>query len=93
MWIANRQGPSMNTLTIAFAIILIVAGCLFWLTPVPGGVPAMAVGFALLICSSERAANRILNWRINSARFNKAFTWIEDISPTRLADTLRRTRP
>lgn len=83
----------MNMLTIAFAIILIVAGCLFWLTPIPGGAPAMAIGFALLICSSERAARVITNWRINHKRFNKAFIWIEDVSPARLADTLRRTKP
>ncbi|NNE24376.1 MAG: hypothetical protein HKN11_17380, partial [Rhizobiales bacterium] len=70
----------MNALTITFAIILIVAGCLFWLTPIPGGAPAMAIGFALLICSSERAANRILNWRINNVRFNRAFIFIEDMA-------------
>lgn len=80
-------------LTIAFAIILIAVGCLFWLTPIPGGVPAMAIGFALLIYSSERAARLILNWRINNVRFNKAFIWIEDMAPARLGDTLRRTKP
>ena len=53
----------------------------------------MAIGFALLIYSSERAAKLILNWRINNVRFNKAFIWIEDMAPARLGETLRRTKP
>ena len=46
----------MNLLTIVISVILIVAGFLFWLTPIPGGLPSMALGFALLIYSSDRAA-------------------------------------
>ncbi len=83
----------MKTLAFVVSIILIVAGFLFWLTPVPGGLPSMALGIALLIYSSDRAARIITAWRNSHDRFNRAFTWIENSAPSRLGDTLRRTRP
>lgn len=86
-------GYKLKTLTIAFAIILIVIGSLSWLTPFPGGTPAIALGLAMLICASERAANKILSWRVNHGRLNRTIIWIEDMAPARLGDTLRRTKP
>ena len=83
----------MRILAIILSSMVIVIGCLYWMTPFPGGTAVIALGIAMLICSSDAAANRILEWRREYGRLNWAMSWVENVSPSRLADTLRRTRP
>ncbi len=87
-------GPVLvKYLLIALACGLLLLGLLFWLTPLPGGTPAIAVGLAILICTSERAARIVVKLRMRFTRVNNALAWIENAVPDRLADALRRTRP
>ncbi|MGI9464779.1 MAG: hypothetical protein ACR2OM_12605 [Aestuariivirgaceae bacterium] len=83
----------MKALAIIFALVLLTLGLLSWLTPFPGGTPAIALGLTILIYHSERAANAVSNWRLTHDIFNRAITWMEEKVPARLGNTLRRTRP
>jgi hypothetical protein len=84
---------TLKIVAVILSSLIILIGCLYWMTPFPGGTAVIALGVAMLIYSSDTAARRLLEWRRDYARLNWAMSWIEDISPVRLADTLRRTRP
>ncbi len=49
---------------IAFAIVLLLFGAVSMLSPIPGGTAAIAVGFALLICTSKRFARAVGRLRL-----------------------------
>ena len=78
-------------LTILGSLILLV-GILSWAV-MPGATLLIIAGCTLLICSSERAANKIRALRTTKPKFNKSMTWIEEKAGPRLSGPMRATRP
>jgi len=79
-------------LTIAGSLLLIL-GLISMVTPIPGGTLFIAVGAAMLVCTSPRAQAWIRRQRANHERFNKTMGWIEKKAPSAIEDALSRTRP
>ena len=75
-------------LGLMFAIGLILAP-----TPIPLGLPLMALALFLLIATNRTAARRVARWRKRTAWLNRAFVFIEDRAGPKIGRTPRRTRP
>ncbi|WP_208609064.1 hypothetical protein [Pseudovibrio denitrificans] len=80
-------------LSVFAAIICIVLGLLTVWTPIPTGVPLLALGAVLLIASSRRFAKFVRRHRKNFVWLNQALHWIEVRSSGRFKKIIRRTRP
>jgi len=78
---------------IAFTIVLLLYGAVSMLRPLPGGTAAIAVGLALLICTSKRFARTVGRLRLHVPRLNTAMAWLENRAGQRLGDALRRAHP
>lgn len=86
----------MKQLCTVLAIILIVMGAISMVTPIPGGVLFLAVGFTLLISVSPPARFCIQWLRARFKLFNKIFSFIETKVGTRfesIGNTLKLTDP
>ncbi|WP_209008792.1 hypothetical protein [Pseudovibrio japonicus] len=62
-------------------------------TPLPTGVPLVALGIVLLIAASRTFAKFVRRHRKNFGWLNRALHWIEERSSGRFMKILRRTRP
>ena len=83
----------MKFILSGLAIILLVLGLISMFSPIPGATLFLAAGFAILICSSERAARYIKAARTAKAWINKPMTWLEEKIGERLSGPMRLTRP
>ncbi len=83
----------MKLILTVIALILLFFGLISMFTPFPGGTLLIAGGCALLICTSERAANMIKTTRTNKRWVNGPMTWMENKMGERLSGPMRRTRP
>jgi hypothetical protein len=83
----------MQLLISVIGSVLTLSGLLLMLTPIPGSSVTVAVGVAMLICSSERAARCLRYFRIRLRFLNSGFTWLEDRVPELIGAALRRSRP
>ena len=81
--------PFVVTLGVVFSLI----GLLLLVSPVPGATAMLALGIALLICSSTTAARLLQRLRGNVAWLNRAFRWLENHAGEKIGDALKRTRP
>lgn len=82
-----------NNIVISFALALIVIGLILLPLPIPFGLLTFAAGITLLLSRSQRATLILKAWRLRWRRLDRGFRWVEDISPPRLGDIIRRTRP
>lgn len=78
---------------IPFAVILIVLGSLFLLTPIPFGIPLLGIGGVILIGSSAAAARWLQRRRSGGGWLDRALRWLEARLPASLSAIFRRTRP
>lgn len=83
----------MRLIFLTLAIIMLLAGLISMVTPLPGGTLLIAGGCALLICTSKRAARWIKVIRANKVWVNKPMTWMENKMGARLSGPMRLTRP
>ena len=74
-------------------VVMFLVGLILAPTPIPVGLPVMALALVLLIRTNPQAANQLLLWRRRWPRLDAAFRAIEDRAGPRLGATLRRTRP
>tara|TARA_R110002124_G_scaffold85148_1_gene221071 strand:- start:7021 stop:7278 length:258 start_codon:yes stop_codon:yes gene_type:complete len=74
-------------------VLLFVIGLILAPTPIPLGVPIMALSVFLLIATNRHAARQVAKLRKRIGWLNRAFMFIEDRAGPRIGRTLRRTRP
>jgi hypothetical protein len=77
----------------SLAVVCLVAGLLTVWTPLPTGVPLIALGLFLLLTVSPRAKRVLRGVRANHHRVDRGLEWIEARAHRSMAVTLRRTRP
>lgn len=83
----------MKFIITVLASLIILIGFVSMFTPMPGGTLLIVAGCTLLICSSERAANKVRSLRETIPIFNKGLTWVEDKMGARISGPMRATRP
>lgn len=71
-----------------FAVGLVLAP-----TPIPFGVPLMALAVFLLIATNPHAARIVQALRRRHRWIDRAMGFVEQRAPARIADVLRSTRP
>lgn len=71
-----------------FAVGLVLAP-----TPIPFGVPLMALSIFLLIATNPQAARRVQVLRGRHRWIHRAMDFVEQRAPERIAAVLRSTRP
>ncbi len=67
----------VRKLLVVLGSVLSLLG-LVMVSPIPGSAFALALGIAILICSSERAAQCLRYFRSKPSAPNKAFSWLEN---------------
>ncbi|WP_018697998.1 hypothetical protein [Amorphus coralli] len=84
----------MRKIAIAtLAVICLVLGLLTVWTPIPSGVPLIAVGIFLLLTISPRAKRAMRHVRGRYDTVDRAVQWVEARAHRSMATTLKRTRP
>ncbi len=83
----------MSYLLTPLLVLLFVIGLILAPTPIPLGVPIMALSVFLLIATNRHAARQVAKLRKRIGWLNRAFMFIEDRAGPRIGRTLRRTRP
>lgn len=79
--------------TIPVALVLLVAGAILAPTPIPVGVPLMALATFLLIGSSKFALRSVRRLRRRWRGLDQALTRLETRTAGTIARTFRRSRP
>lgn len=77
----------------SLAVVCLIAGLLTVWTPLPTGVPLIALGLFLLLTVSPRAKRVLRRIRARHPRVDRGLEWIEARAHRSMAVTLRRTRP
>lgn len=81
-----------------FAVIAAAAVCIFfglltvW-TPLPTGVPLLAIGAVLLVTVSTTARKRLRSARTRSDLLNRGLHYVEERTGRSMSTMLKRTRP
>lgn len=83
----------IRVLTLIAGSILLLLGILSLATPIPGGILVLALGAGMVICTSEKAARKLREFRTKYARANRIIVWMEARMGDRLSAPLRGTRP
>lgn len=79
--------------TIAVASVCIVLGLLTVWTPLPTGVPLLALGVVLLVTVSTTARQRLRSARGRSEMLDRGIHFVEQRAHRSMATMLKRTRP
>lgn len=83
----------MRIILLIAGIICLGLGLVSMVTPIPGGTILLAIGAALVICTSPHARAWVRKQRSRYPRFHSIMEWLEKKSPTKIEDALHRTRP
>ena len=83
----------MSYLLTPLLLIVFVIGLIIAPTPIPFGVPLMALSVFLLIATNRSAARHVARLRRRIGWLNRAFVFIEDRAGPKIGRTLKRTRP
>ncbi len=78
---------------ILLAIVCLIVGLAFSLTPIPLGAPLISLALVMLIGSSRVAARWLVIARMRLPVLDRMIAWLERHSGTRIGRILRRTRP
>ncbi len=82
-----------KTVFIAIAVVCLIAGLLTVWTPLPTGVPLLAVGIVILVSVSATARRFVRKARERSARLDRSVAFVETRAHRNMSTMLRRTRP
>lgn len=83
----------LNLILTPLAILLIVAGMVLWISPIPVGLPMIVLGLFMLLAVNRRAVRLARRLRRRLGWLDRAFRFAEDRAGERIGRTLRRTRP
>lgn len=78
------------------SFILLLAGLISMVTPIPGGTLLIAFSLATLICTSPLAQRCLRAFRSRFGWLNRAIYWVENKVGTRIqfiSSALKQTRP
>lgn len=79
-----------KTLVIVVALLMIAAGTVTAITPIPFGLPLIVLGFLMLATASPVSVRWLrIRWRW----FDRRLKWVQDTLPRWMTGTLRRTDP
>ena len=79
--------------TIPVALVLLVVGAILAPTPIPVGVPMMALAIFLLLGSSKFALRSVRRLRRRWKGLDRALTHLETRTAGTIARTFKRSRP
>ena len=82
-----------KTIFIAVAVVCLVFGLLTVWTPLPTGVPLLAVGIVILVSVSATARRYMRAARERSGRLDRGLAFVETRAHRNMATMLKRTRP
>ncbi len=74
-------------------VVLFVTGLVLAPTPIPFGVPLMALSIFLLIATNPHAARMVQSMRRQYRWIHRAMQFVEDRAPSRVGKVLRSTHP
>ncbi len=77
----------------AFGALLLLAGLISMVTPIPGATFMLASGAVLLICASPRFHHCLQLLRGKFNRFDRFMTWLENKMPKSIGNILKMTAP
>lgn len=83
----------LNYLLTPVLIVLFLIGLVLAPTPIPLGVPLMAVSLFLLVATNKLMRRLVWFLRQRYAWLDRAVGFIEERADNRIRRTLRRTRP
>lgn len=83
----------MSYLLTPLLLVLFVVGLVLAPTPIPLGIPIMALSLFALIATNPHAARLVQGLRGRFALLDKGIRFVEDKAGGRIGETLRRTRP
>jgi len=76
-----------------FATVCIVLGLLTVWTPIPTGLPLLALGIVVAVSVSTTARRLLRSVRARSASIDRGLVFVETRTHRNMATMLRRTRP
>lgn len=77
----------------SLALVCLIVGFVTVWTPIPTGVPLIALGIFLLLTVSPRAKRTLRGLRTRYGRVDRVVEWVEVRAHRSMATTLKRTRP
>ena len=83
----------MSYLLTPLLLVVFVVGLVLAPTPIPLGIPIMALSLFALIATNPHAARLVQGLRGRFALLDKGIRFVEDRAGGRIGETLRRTRP
>ncbi len=89
----RRSHTELSYLLTPLLIVLLLVGLVLAPTPIPLGVPIMALSLFALIATNPHAARLVQGLRGRFAVLDKGMRFVEDRAGGRIGETLRRTRP
>jgi len=84
---------ALSYLLTPLLIVMFVIGLVLAPTPIPIGVPLMAIAVFLLIATNPHAARLVQAMRGRHRWIHRAMHFVEQRAPTRIGEVLRSTRP
>ncbi|ORE91233.1 hypothetical protein [Acuticoccus yangtzensis] len=82
-----------KTMLIALGIVCLIVGAITAPTPLPTGVPLLAIGIVLLVTLSQTARLYVRRLRALSGPVDRGFAFVETRTGRQMSTVLRRTRP
>ncbi len=89
----RRSQTDLSYLLTPLLVLLFVIGLVLAPTPIPFGIPIMALSLFALIATNQHAARLVLALRGRFTMLDKGMRFVEDRAGGRIGETLRRTRP
>jgi MFS superfamily sulfate permease-like transporter len=78
---------------ITFATVCLVIGLLTVWTPLPTGIPLMALGIVVFVTVSATARRMLRSARLRSDALDRGLVFVETRTHRNMATMLKRTRP
>ncbi len=78
---------------LAAAFVCLIAGLITVWTPLPTGVPLLAIGIVILVSVSPTARRLMRRARLKSGRLDRGVAFVETRANRSMATMLKRTRP
>lgn len=82
-----------KTVFLSIAIVCLFFGLLTVWTPLPTGVPLLAIGIVILVSVSATARRYLRRARERSGRLDRGIAFVETRAHRNMATMLKRTRP
>ncbi len=81
---------------LGLAWLVLLAGALFLVSPIPVGVFLIAVGLSMLVSASDALAVKVQHYRSRNRQLNKQLIRVEERLSNRIkfvGEAMRKTRP